>query len=133
MLRSCSAVVGMHPDAATEAIVDFALATNKPFAVVPCCVWSVDFPLRRDGRGRPVRTLDEFVAYLAAKAPGRIATHVLPFEGKNTVVYSVPDPTGSAPPGQPAPEEQDAEHLPLPAHGRCEPCFAGGDAGLLVA
>ena len=37
-LANASAVVGLHPDGATEAIVDFALATGKPFAVVPCCV-----------------------------------------------------------------------------------------------
>ena len=28
----------MHPDQATEAIVDFALRENKPFEV-PCCVF----------------------------------------------------------------------------------------------
>lgn len=33
-------VVGMHPDQATDAIVDFALACSKPFAVVPCCVFA---------------------------------------------------------------------------------------------
>ena len=32
-------VVGLHPDEATEAIVDCALAHGKPFAVVPCCVF----------------------------------------------------------------------------------------------
>ena len=38
-MSSCSVVVGMHPDQATEAIVDFALCENKPFAIVPCCVF----------------------------------------------------------------------------------------------
>jgi len=38
VLRSCSALVGMHPDQAAEAIVDFGLAMGVPFAVVPCCV-----------------------------------------------------------------------------------------------
>ena len=28
-LRDCSAVIGMHPDAATESIVDFALAVRS--------------------------------------------------------------------------------------------------------
>ena len=32
-------VVGMHPDEATDAIVDCALRSGKPFAVVPCCVF----------------------------------------------------------------------------------------------
>ena len=34
-----TACVGMHPDQATDAIVDLCLATPKPFAVVPCCVF----------------------------------------------------------------------------------------------
>ena len=37
-VRGCSAIVGMHPDGAAEAIVDFALATGTIFALVPCCV-----------------------------------------------------------------------------------------------
>jgi hypothetical protein len=44
----CDLVVGMHPDQATEPIVDFALKAGKPFAVVPCCV----FP--RENRHRRV-------------------------------------------------------------------------------
>ena len=31
--------MGMHPDEATESIVDVALACRKPFAIVPCCVF----------------------------------------------------------------------------------------------
>ena len=33
-------VVGLHPDEATEAIVDWALANGRSFAVVPCCVFA---------------------------------------------------------------------------------------------
>jgi len=36
----------MHPDQATESIVDFALHFNKPFAVIPCCVFPRLFPNR---------------------------------------------------------------------------------------
>ena len=39
LLAGCSVVVGMHPDQATDAIVDFALQAGKPFAVIPCCVF----------------------------------------------------------------------------------------------
>lgn len=49
-----AAVVGMHSDQATEWIVDFALANNKPFAVVPCCVCPTVFPRRRTPAGDPV-------------------------------------------------------------------------------
>jgi hypothetical protein len=40
-------IIGMHPDQATEAIVDMALKYRKPFAVVPCCVFSHENPHRR--------------------------------------------------------------------------------------
>ena len=89
MLASSSAVVGMHPDGATEAIVDFALATGKHFACVPCCVYSGLFPQRVDRRGRRITKYDAFVDYLVAKAPGRIGVATLPFEGKNKVIYSL--------------------------------------------
>ena len=48
-------VIGLHPDEATEAIVDCALAHNKPFAVVPCCVFprcaSLSDAVRRKQKG----------------------------------------------------------------------------------
>ena len=83
VLRGCSCIVGMHPDGATEAIVDFALARGLPFAVVPCCVFAVDFR----ARGRGVSSTAAFVRYLAAKAPGRISVATLPFEGRNQVGF----------------------------------------------
>ena len=44
--HDCSIIVGMHPDQGAEHIVDFALRNNKPFAVVPCCVYHKQFPNR---------------------------------------------------------------------------------------
>ena len=41
-----SVVIGVHSDGATEAIVDAALALDKPFAVVPCCVFPTENPHR---------------------------------------------------------------------------------------
>ncbi len=46
LLASASIIVGMHPDQATEAIVDAALRYDRSFAVVPCCVFSRQFPWR---------------------------------------------------------------------------------------
>ena len=89
VLANSSAVVGMHPDGATEAIIDYGLASGKIFACVPCCVYSTAFPSRRDAQGRKVTKYDAFVDYLLAKAPGRIGVATLPFEGKNRVVYSL--------------------------------------------
>lgn len=84
--RDCSVVFGMHPDEATEDIIDLALAHNKPFAVVPCCVFWKRDPHRRTSDGRPVRTWEQFCEYLAAK-DDRIQTEILPFPGRNVVLY----------------------------------------------
>ena len=34
----CALVIGMHPDEATEPMVDLCLKFGRSFAVVPCCV-----------------------------------------------------------------------------------------------
>ena len=109
LLRGASLVIGMHPDEATEAIVTHSLAHGKRFAVVPCCVFAHLFPDRRlalarsageegrrgeedggDGgavpRGKPVRDVNEFCAYLKEKDP-RIEEALLPFEGRNKVLF----------------------------------------------
>lgn len=47
LLSDANVVVGLHPDEATEAIVDAALRHRRAFAVVPCCVFGKLFPNRR--------------------------------------------------------------------------------------
>ena len=47
LLQQASIFVGLHSDQATEAIVDYALLSGRPFAVVPCCVFPKLFPTRR--------------------------------------------------------------------------------------
>mmetsp|Transcript_143718 Transcript_143718/g.459919 ORF Transcript_143718/g.459919 Transcript_143718/m.459919 type:complete len:504 (-) Transcript_143718:134-1645(-) len=85
-LQSASVVVGLHPDEATEAIVDLALSSGRRFAVVPCCVYAHKFPGRTLTSGLPVRTLNQFCAYLRAKDP-RIQEALLDIEGRNKVLY----------------------------------------------
>lgn len=89
ILRDCSAVVGLHSDQATEPIVDFALAHNKCFAVVPCCVFPEQFPDRRTKDGRLVVVTDDFIRYLMERDP-RIQLAYLEMEGRNKVVYMLP-------------------------------------------
>jgi hypothetical protein len=107
----CSAGVGMHPDQATEAIADFAIAHRKPFAIVPCCVFPQLHPERVDpgeeeGEGEeeggsseeartrmktnavpgaPVTERRQLVRWLARKTGGKVA--FLDFQGANQVVY----------------------------------------------
>ena len=46
LLAGCSAIVGLHPDEPTAAILDCARALGKNWAVIPCCVFRSQFPNR---------------------------------------------------------------------------------------
>ena len=89
-ILSCSLLVGLHPDEATEAIVDVALQVEKSFAIVPCCVFPSLFPHRRDAEGSEVRSLFSFLAYLQAKHPS-IKRELVPgmLPPNNWVLYKV--------------------------------------------
>eukprot|EP00980_Cylindrotheca_fusiformis_P022596 scaffold9485_cov107-Cylindrotheca_fusiformis.AAC.3 len=90
LIRSCSIIAGMHPDQATEAIVDTSLRLGVPFAILPCCVMPKLFPNRIQKRhGDPVRSYSTFCQYLLDKAPYGIKFRVehLFFQGRNKVIY----------------------------------------------
>jgi len=96
ILGGASLLLGMHPDQATEPIVDGAIAAGKPWAVVPCCVFASLAPDRVTPSGESVVNTKQFVEYLAAKAEGSQQAS-LRFEGRNRVVYNrmgVPAPLG---------------------------------------
>ena len=77
MLKTCTLIIGMHPDQATEDIVDVAIRHQKPFAIVPCCV----FP--KNGQSMP---LDKWYEHLKQKTPCMEETF-LNFQGRNQVLY----------------------------------------------
>lgn len=87
LCESCSVVVALHADQAAEATVAYAVEQGKAFAVVPCCVYSEDFPNRRLPNGRAVRSLADLIDYLTALAGDGVQVGTLPFNGKNTVIY----------------------------------------------
>ena len=87
LLASASLVVGFHPDQATEAIVDWALASGTPFAVVPCCVYGRLFPQRRLRDGGEVTSYEDLLNYLEQKSP-EIRRAFLPYSGRNVVLFS---------------------------------------------
>jgi hypothetical protein len=89
LLSLCSMLVGLHPDQPTEAIIDVALALNKPFAVVPCCVFPSLFKDRRNAAGRHVVGYVGLVRYLKAKDP-RIESVRLGFQGRDRVLFFRP-------------------------------------------
>ena len=87
VLGRCCAIVGLHPDEATEEIVDIAISLNLPFAVIPCCVLPQLFPTRRlRSSGAAVKKTGAFIEYLREKDT-RMRVAQLPFDGRNTVVY----------------------------------------------
>jgi len=87
LLPGASAVVGMHPDGATDGIVQAALAAGLPGAVVPCCVFPNLFTARRLAGGARVRSREELVAHLLEKAGAGARLELLPFEGANACVW----------------------------------------------
>jgi len=90
LFGACSCVVGLHPDQATEAILEYAVQHDAPFALMPCCVFPRLFPHRRlhqegGSQAVPVTSYEQLVEYLQQQ--GRAERQVLDFEGANTVVY----------------------------------------------
>lgn len=106
LLSSVRLLLGLHPDEATEPLVDAALRLAKPFAVVPCCVFATQNKHRsitrkkhcsdgyggdNEGHGRAVRTYEDFCEYLLQKKPvGEIRTAHLSFRGRNRVLFWKP-------------------------------------------
>lgn len=90
LLVKCSAIVALHPDEATDAIVDMAVKRRIPFVVVPCCVFSRFFTYRRKPgtNNLPVTTYDDLLDYLCSKHES-IQRTTLPFQGANVALWSV--------------------------------------------
>ena len=107
VMERAGVVIGLHPDEATDAIVDTAIAGRVPFAVVPCCVFSRLFPHRRLRGGAPVTTHTALCEYVASRHPAA-KVEVLPMGGKNIVVYvdSYDDDGGACLECEPPPTEQ---------------------------
>lgn len=95
LLSTISLFVGLHSDQATIPIVDAAIKAGKAFAVVPCCVFSHDNRERKLKSGELVTTTEQQIQYICEKDTlgrgGNIKTAYLDFEGKNIVVYWIPD------------------------------------------
>lgn len=86
MVAKSNGLIGFHPDQCTETIVDMALKHNKPFAVVPCCVFPSLFPMRSLNSGKVVISYDDLLAYLLEK-DDRMQPAELAMEGKNQVIF----------------------------------------------
>lgn len=88
LVKNASAVVALHPDEATGGIVHVAVEKRIPFVVVPCCVFCRLFPERRKAsNNQMVSSYEDLVEYLKEQ-DSSIQQTQLPFEGKNTVLWS---------------------------------------------
>jgi hypothetical protein len=68
-------------------LVAFAVERGLPFAVVPCCVYSAEFPKRKLADGRRVKSYEDLCDYLEEQAPD-IERVVLPgLEGRNVCLF----------------------------------------------
>ena len=88
-IKSCSAIVALHPDEATDAIVDTAVRFRIPFVIVPCCVFNRLFQHRRMPHqpNTPVSSYQDLLEYLQHKHTS-IQKATLPFVGSNTILWS---------------------------------------------
>ena len=87
VVREATLVVGIHPDQATGDIVDFALETGKPFAVVPCCTFAQIFKDRVLKSGKRVRTYGDLVKWIREKDEENIRETALEAPGRNIVLW----------------------------------------------
>lgn len=99
-VQNAALIIGLHADGATEAIVDAAIHYNKPFVIVPCCVFPNLFNDRfiyldddsntscgEEMKKRvAVRTHEQFCKYLLDK-DDRFRKEILPFEGRNVAIW----------------------------------------------
>lgn len=86
-------VVGLHPDEATESIMDLSLVAGLACCLVPCCVFSALSPHRRLKNGCAPVNYEDFCRFLCEKSDTILTSH-LPFAGKNKVLYTRPKSLG---------------------------------------
>lgn len=106
-LIKCKGIIGMHPDIATEPIIDYSLQNRKFFAVLPCCVFPKSFPNRKlklyannNGDNKEnnnneywtvsVKNYTQFCEYLKQKHVEIQEDKLSRLDGKNRIIYYIP-------------------------------------------
>jgi len=88
-LKSCSVIVGLHPDRATGSVQEVALKYGKPYMIVPCCVFYREFPDRVLANMKPVTTCEDLCEYLLSRDLNSTRMK-LDFSGANQAIVSLP-------------------------------------------
>jgi hypothetical protein len=78
-------IIAMHPDQALNAVLELAISLDKPFVVLPCCVFARDFP-RKLRTQQAVSTYEDLLTWVEEQALG-VRRVQLPFAGKNVMLY----------------------------------------------
>lgn len=86
LFKDCSLIIGMHPDEATDCIVDYSVYYKKPFAIVPCCVYSELFSQRKIGDDT-VASYEQLLDFLQYEKTDKVEKLILPFHGRNIVLF----------------------------------------------
>ena len=92
-------IIGLHPDEATDDIIEMSMKYFKPFICVPCCVFPNKFPNRKlKSSGKTVRQHDELIEYIMEKAREvNLLKHTS--NSNKTMVYVVKEQTIDTIPG----------------------------------
>lgn len=99
--KDADLILGLHPDQATDDIVEMSLSHRKVFAVVPCCVFPKLFSHRKLKDGTLVKSHPQLVQYLLERAEDILGNNTLSVPsldpGKkyvvsSTVVENMPGP-----------------------------------------
>jgi hypothetical protein len=86
LIKKASLIIGMHPDQATDYIINISVLNNKKFAVVPCCVFPTFFNNRYLKNGDFVSDYPKYINYILEKLE-KYKIFYLEITGRNKVIY----------------------------------------------
>ncbi len=86
LIARSSLIIGMHPDEATDFIIDVAMRNFKKFAVVPCCVFPKIFTERFLTNGEFVSDYPKYIKFIQEKVPDH-KVDFLEIVGRNKIIY----------------------------------------------
>ena len=85
-MKTFDAIVGLHPDQATDHIIKVGLRLSIPWAVVPCCVFPNKI-VRHLKTGERVRTYEDLCAWILEQDENVKEATLDGVEGRNRVFY----------------------------------------------
>lgn len=89
LIKGASLIFGLHPDQASDSIVNISLKYSKNFFIIPCCVFPNLFQ-RKLKNGKQVIDYTEYIEYLKENIKDYKMKY-LNFQGRNQVIYKIFD------------------------------------------